>query len=156
VENKENNLLKRISELEKSLESLEERSGLLNDEIKNVKGAITALKSDAGIEVKKAAAPEYIEVSSEIVAAQQAAPKSSVAEPPRVQENPRVLKRQQKVAERMAAREARRNAAAERREGVSLEQFKAAAREFLCGDRELMLTEDDVARIAELSGEYEL
>lgn len=123
MENKENNLLKRISELEKSLESLEERSGLLNDEIKNVKGAITALKSDAGIEVKKAAAPEYIEVSSEIVAAQQAAPKSSVAEPPKVQENPRVLKRQQKVAERMAAREARRNAAAERREGVSLEQF---------------------------------
>ena len=39
---------------------------------------------------------------------------------------------------------------------VSLEQFKAAAREFFCGDREHMLTEDDVARIAELSGEYEL
>ena len=39
---------------------------------------------------------------------------------------------------------------------VSLEQFKAAAREFLCGDREHMLTEDDVARIAELSGEYEI
>ena len=39
---------------------------------------------------------------------------------------------------------------------ISLEQFKAAAREFLCGDREHMLTEDDVARIAELSGEYEI
>ncbi len=39
---------------------------------------------------------------------------------------------------------------------VSLKEFKACAREFFCGDKEYMLTEDDVTHIAILSAEYEM
>ena len=137
MENQENNLLKRISELEKSLESLEERSGLLNEEIKNVKGAITALKSDAGIdavtekEVEVTAfneeRPEAVTLNQavpETVSVQQTVPQAVAAQPFGQQAaNPREIKRRQQAAERMAAKEARRKARAEKRGNVSLEQF---------------------------------
>lgn len=39
---------------------------------------------------------------------------------------------------------------------ISIEEFKAYARDFFCGEKEYMLTQNDVARIEELSGEYEM
>ena len=69
MENEKNKaLLERIAELEKSLESLEKRSGLLSEELKSIKSNVEAIKSEAGAGVNTAASETGPEIITQEIA----------------------------------------------------------------------------------------